>query len=55
MPLEEAQKRVLQLTVWSYHALQENAFLGAVYIKLDNVHMQTEAGQWYQLQNLNQT
>ena len=52
MPLPDIKQRILQLTVWNYNKVQENTFLGAVYIKLIDAPLHDDTGQWYQLQNL---
>ncbi|KAK2159407.1 hypothetical protein NP493_1722g00005 [Ridgeia piscesae] len=47
MPVEEVSQRQLQVTVWSYDALKENEFLGAVVINLAEFNFSRTTTQWY--------
>ncbi|KAI9556899.1 hypothetical protein GHT06_016693 [Daphnia sinensis] len=52
MPLESIQKRLLQVSVWSYDRVQENQFLGAVNIPLESLNLTEEHVAWYPLGHL---
>ena len=39
LPIEQIQKRVLQVSVWSYDRVQENQFLGAVNIPPESLNL----------------
>ncbi|KAI0209340.1 Phosphatidylinositol 4-phosphate 3-kinase C2 domain-containing subunit alpha [Lamellibrachia satsuma] len=49
MPVDEVKERQLQVTVWSYDALKENEFLGAVIIDLSQTNLTRTTTQWHQL------
>ena len=49
MPLSDVETRQLQVTVWSYDALKENEFLGAVTIDLSHINFSRTTTDWYHL------
>ena len=50
--MKELQERMLQVSVWNYNSLEENEFLGAVFIPLSKLDLSTETKEWYKLQAL---
>ncbi|XP_050532896.1 phosphatidylinositol 4-phosphate 3-kinase C2 domain-containing subunit beta isoform X2 [Daktulosphaira vitifoliae] len=52
MPLEIVQYKVLQATIWSHDAFQENEFLGGVTIEINNIDLFSETTSWYNLSNM---
>lgn len=52
LPLEHIQKRLLQVSVWSYDRVAENQFLGAVNIPLESLNLTEEHVAWYPLGQL---
>ena len=51
MTLEAVKTRTLQATVWDCDRFQENMFLGAVTIPLENIDLTKETARWYLLRN----
>ena len=51
MPLEVVKCRTLQATIWDCDRFQENAFLGAVTIPLEDVDLTKETTKWFKLTN----
>lgn len=49
MPLEYIQNRLLQVTIWSHDALQENEFLGGVELNLSEYNLHDEFVKWFPL------
>ena len=49
---EDVILRTLQVSVWSYNALEENEFLGATHIPLKDLELGTQTVSWFPLQNL---
>ncbi|XP_059060030.1 phosphatidylinositol 4-phosphate 3-kinase C2 domain-containing subunit alpha [Achroia grisella] len=50
LPIEVAQTKSLQATVWHYDSLQENQFLGGVVIPLSALSLRDETVAWYPLE-----
>ena len=51
MPLEVVRCRTLQATVWDCDRFQENMFLGALTISLNDLKPNEETIEWYPLTN----
>ncbi|XP_023217148.1 phosphatidylinositol 4-phosphate 3-kinase C2 domain-containing subunit alpha-like [Centruroides sculpturatus] len=49
LPLDIVTRRTLHVSIWNYDRMQENEFLGAVNISLDEINIQKETVKWYQL------
>ncbi|KAK3611626.1 hypothetical protein CHS0354_018322 [Potamilus streckersoni] len=52
MKMEEVCNKILQVTVWNHDVLMENSFLGAVYIKLRDLELNTVNTSWHKLDKL---
>ena len=53
MPLDIVRCRTLQATIWDCDRFQENMFLGAVTIPLNDLQANHEVTKWYPLTNYN--
>ena len=51
MPLDIVRCRTLQATIWDCDRFQENMFLGAVVIPLNDLQANHEVTKWYPLTN----
>ncbi|KAL3843199.1 hypothetical protein ACJMK2_021144 [Sinanodonta woodiana] len=52
MKMEEVYSKILQVTVWNHDVLMENNFLGAIYIRLRDLELNTLNTSWYKLDKL---
>ena len=51
MPLESVRNKTLQVSVWNFDRMQENEFLGAVTLKLEDMDLSKENIEWHKLSN----
>lgn len=52
LPLEIVTRRTLHVSIWNYDRMQENEFLGAVNINLEEINIQKETVKWYPLSDI---
>lgn len=55
MPLEIIQNRILEVSVLSHDALQENEFLGGIRLRLADYDLRNETCNWHTLVHLPRT
>ena len=51
----DVRQKTLQVTVWDHDMLNQNNFLGAVYVNLRQLDLAQETVRWYTLQKLQMT